>query len=145
MFNPTLKDFDKFLKDHGVEFFHAEELLWFPRLRKHIVAPFNLWGNVIPTTKLADAIRIEWGGPVRVLSGYRTKAYNIQVGGAKNSQHLHFRAIDITPADGDISNFKACVARVVSEWRAAGNAVGMGTYDTFVHIDVGYKTRTWAG
>ena len=145
MFKPTIKDFEKFLKEHAIEFFHAEELLWFPRLRKHILAPRELWENIVPTAKLADAIRREWGGPIRVLSGYRTKAYNVQVGGAPNSQHLHFRAMDLTPADGDILEFRKCVSKVVTKWRADGNLVGMGTYNTFIHIDVGFKTRSWAG
>jgi hypothetical protein len=141
----TLNDLQCYFDSHDVEHFSARELTWLPRLNKNLVPPNDLWGNIIPTLKLADAIRNEWGGPVTVYSGFRTVAYNTAVGGAKNSQHLHFRAMDIAPKAGDIKEFSAVVARVIKRWRAEGNQVGMGTYNNFCHIDVGFKTRSWVG
>lgn len=42
-------------------------------------------------------IRVEWGGPLIVVSGYRTHAYNQRVAGADKSQHPEGRALDIKP------------------------------------------------
>ena len=38
-------------------------------------------------------------GPIIVNSGYRNEAYNCQVGGVRNSQHLLGQAADICPKD----------------------------------------------
>lgn len=47
-----------------------------------------------------DVIRADWGGPIRVVSGYRTLAHNTAVGGARASQHMEGRAADIVPMVG---------------------------------------------
>jgi uncharacterized protein YcbK (DUF882 family) len=140
-----LTDLQSHLDAHKIDHFRAKEVCWLPRLQKHVVPPLELWNNLVPTLKLADAIRREWGGPINVLSGYRTANYNRAIGGAANSQHLHFRALDLTPKDGRVKEFQALVGRIVAKWRGEGNQVGMGTYKSFVHIDVGFKTRDWQG
>lgn len=141
----TIDALQKFLDDHGIRYFTAKEITWLPRLQKHVVPPPDLWGNIIPTLQLADAIRDEWGDAINVLSGYRTKSYNIAVGGALNSQHTHFRALDLTPKNGKLIPFFDLIDRIVKRWRAEGNQVGLGVYRSFNHIDVGYKTRSWKG
>ncbi|MCB0975364.1 MAG: DUF882 domain-containing protein [Actinobacteria bacterium] len=42
-----------------------------------------------------EALREASGGPITIISGYRDPAYNQLVGGAKNSQHMYGRAVDI--------------------------------------------------
>ncbi len=44
-----------------------------------------------------DAIRSAWGGPLRVVSGYRTPAWNQRIDGAQASQHVEGLAADIAP------------------------------------------------
>lgn len=44
-----------------------------------------------------DIIRAEWGGPIRIVSGYRTASWNGKVAGASGSQHVEGRAADIAP------------------------------------------------
>jgi len=141
----NLPNLQSYLDSHDIEHFTAKEITWLPRLNKSQIPPLEIWGNIIPTLKLADAIRKEWGKPVRVFSGFRTVAYNSAVGGAKNSQHLYFRALDISPQNGEVREFTEVVRGVVKRWRREGNSVGMGTYSGFVHIDVGFKTRDWQG
>ena len=46
-------------------------------------------------TNVLDPIRLAWGRPVVVNSGYRCPRLNTLVGGAKNSQHLYGQAADI--------------------------------------------------
>ena len=51
--------------------------------------------------------------PLRVLSGYRTPAHNRAVGGARHSQHVHGRAIDLAPPRGwTVEGFHAVVRAV---------------------------------
>ncbi len=45
-----------------------------------------------------DRVREEYGHPIRVNSGFRSKAVNEKVGGAKNSAHMEGLAADIVPA-----------------------------------------------
>ena len=47
------------------------------------------------TVKILQPIRDFYGKPVKVTSGYRSKALNIAVGGSQTSQHSHGEAADI--------------------------------------------------
>ena len=44
---------------------------------------------------ILEKIRVHFGKPVTITSGYRTAAHNRSVGGAAYSQHLYGRAADI--------------------------------------------------
>jgi uncharacterized protein YcbK (DUF882 family) len=46
--------------------------------------------------KVLDPLRGAYGKPIRVNSGYRSMAVNMDVGGASTSQHLKGEAADIT-------------------------------------------------
>jgi uncharacterized protein YcbK (DUF882 family) len=52
-----------------------------------------------PSRALIDALErlraICGGHPLRIISGYRDRAYNARIGGAKESQHIYNRAADI--------------------------------------------------
>ncbi len=45
---------------------------------------------------ILDPIREAWGKPIKINSGYRSKALNSKVGGSKTSDHMLGRAADIT-------------------------------------------------
>ena len=60
--------------------------------------------------KIIDPLR-EKVGAIRVNSGYRTPAYNKQIGGATNSQHCKGEAVDIFPLEKDIDNVFALIIR----------------------------------
>lgn len=63
--------------------------------------------------------------PLRIVSGYRTRATNEAVGGAENSRHIYGDAVDIPSG--------YCT---VAEAEEAG-AVGIGSKDGWaIHIDV---------
>ena len=44
-----------------------------------------------------DSVREEYGHPIKVNSGFRSRAVNEKVGGVKNSAHLEGLAADIVP------------------------------------------------
>lgn len=60
---------------------------------------FPTWQTVdnlkILVTDLLDPLRIKWGKPLIVSSGYRCPEVNKAVGGVNNSQHLEGRAVDL--------------------------------------------------
>jgi uncharacterized protein YcbK (DUF882 family) len=73
--------------------------------------------------------------PIRVLSGYRTKTHNRRIGGARKSQHLEGRALDLRPPTGmKMRQFETIVESVITEGTTAIR--GMGRYHRFIHIDV---------
>src|SRR3954454_19508056 len=74
-----------------------------------------------------ERIRATTGGtPLRIVSGYRSRAYNARVGGARDSQHIYGRAADIPP-------HRCTVAQAL-----AAGAVGVGhdRHGWVVHVDV---------
>ena len=73
--------------------------------------------------------------PIRINSGYRTPAYNAAVGGAKLSQHVQGRAIDIRHATLKPYDLFAKIRRMEKDG-ALPLLGGIGLYATFVHIDV---------
>ncbi|MFI3263340.1 MAG: D-Ala-D-Ala carboxypeptidase family metallohydrolase [Rikenellaceae bacterium] len=46
--------------------------------------------------KLLDPVRVKWGSPITVNSGYRSLELNKAVGGVATSQHTKGQAVDIT-------------------------------------------------
>ena len=88
---------------------------------------------------LLQKIRDHYGKAVNINSGYRTEAWNKANGGAAQSQHKYGRAADIhisgvTP--------KALAAYAESIMPGTG---GIGTYSSFVHVDVRGNRARWNG
>ena len=51
---------------------------------------------ILLVDNVLDPLRKLYGKPIRINSGYRSKALNEVIGGAKNSQHMYGLAADIT-------------------------------------------------
>jgi zinc D-Ala-D-Ala carboxypeptidase len=67
--------------------------------------------------------------PLKINSAYRTPAYNKEIGGSINSQHIFGRAFDVKIRGGKWG---------VEEMKKAARMVGftgVGLYDTFIHVD----------
>ena len=76
-----------------------------------------------------EAIREEFGLPVKVTSGCRCHSHNAHIGGSKNSQHLYGRGADI-----HINGVKSTeIAKFIDE--NFPDKYGLGVYATWVHID----------
>ena len=89
---------------------------------------------VFVATSLVDileAIRVHFGRPVTITSGYRTVSYNAGLkNSSKKSQHCNGLAADIkveghTPKE--VYNYVCSLL---------GDHGGVGIYNTFVHVDV---------
>jgi uncharacterized protein YcbK (DUF882 family) len=128
------------LDANGIRHFTARELLHAPRWGKYHDEPTEIVGSIIDTVKLADAIRTGWGSGVRCNSAYRPVEYNRLVGSQDTSQHVAFRAMDLSPVHGNIAKFYSVARAAVEAYRKSGKIVGFGIYNTFIHIDVGGRT-----
>ena len=60
--------------------------------------------------KILDPLR-EKIGAIRINSGYRTPAYNKQIGGSPTSQHITGQAADIFPINKDIDDVFSMIIR----------------------------------
>ncbi len=99
-------------------------------------------------TAYLEPLRAEFG-PCTVLSGYRHRAYNQQIGGARYSQHIY----DLTPSSvaadlrfqrGGPKQWAAYAKKLRAKYRKGG---GVGTYirSGFVHVDNRTYTADWSG
>lgn len=128
-------------------------------------------GTRVPTEaipRLVEWCRV-WGeplrrefGPVLVLSGYRDRAYNAAIGGARGSYHVYDQhvaagsvqapargvAVDVKPARGNPVKWQAWAVRrrgqVASLGRAGRGGIGLYVASGFVHLDTG-PLRDWRG
>lgn len=80
--------------------------------------------------ELLQHIRDYFGREVKLNCGCRCLRHNIDVGGAKKSQHLSGKAADIVVDGVSPSD----VALFVSD--TYQGKYGVGLYDTFTHVDV---------
>ena len=95
-----------------------------------------------------ESVRSEYGGPINIGSGYRTPAHNRAVGGARFSQHVEGRALDLRPipnTQAQRSRLLEAVERVVVN--EPGLIMGVAPYPNFVHIDTrpGLRVARWNG
>lgn len=105
-----------------------------------VLAPF--------TEGILDKIREAFGGPIKIVSGYRTPFWNHAVGGAERSHHVIWEkggkylfggdAADIAPAD--FTNDKMASLRKLVDKMTRENSLpllgGYGKYKNWVHVDM---------
>ena len=95
-------------------------------------------GTDITAVSRLAAMQDQYGGPLRITSGYRSPALNAQVGGAKKSQHLQGNAFDVHTDDPNKANY----ARLAQAADDAG-FTGIGAYRPgSLHVDTG-PARAW--
>lgn len=76
------------------------------------------------------------GEPIRIVSGYRCRRHNINVGGAEFSYHMKGMAADIVIAKHSIAEAMVHVLKVDAFCQG-----GIGQYNSWVHVDIGPKRR----
>ncbi len=107
------------------------------------IPPEREWPHIVPTLRFITSHVVPTIGPVEVVSGYRTRAYNRRAGGARESRHLRFEAVDLVPRR---EHSRARLHRRLGVlWRGPGRGarVGLGLYGgTRFHIDT-HRHRRW--
>ena len=74
-----------------------------------------------------EAFRVEWGKPMKVLSGFRCPKHNAEVGGTRKSQHPCGKAGDFEVMPSDRYAFIALAIK--HKFR------GIGVAKDFIHLD----------
>lgn len=92
------------------------------------------------TAMALEALTDKNGGrPFAINSAYRSPSYNASVGGARNSQHTHGRAFDISKSS--IGNLDQFIKNAIE-----CGFVSFGHYNSFIHIDTRAGGGTaWSG
>lgn len=87
--------------------------------------------------RVLEDVREHFAKPVSINSGCRCEKHNASVGGSPKSQHLIGRAADIVVKNVDSS-------KVFDYLKIAyPNSLGLGLYDTFVHVDTRDGMARW--
>lgn len=109
---------------------------------KNSAPPVVMGPNILPTMKVAVAAR-QALGPLSIISAYRSPAYNAVIdGSAKNSQHMHFTALDLRP----LATTPTALHHWLRAYRAGGAFKGgIGLYRSFVHVDTRGSNADWVG
>lgn len=112
--------------------------------------PEKFRGNVQEVMDNLEILRDELGGsPIKIVSGYRTCAYNKKIyqrkgdREIKTSRHICGQAADLQIADSTPAEVHATIERLIGEGRMQQG--GLGIYKTFVHYDVRGKKARWDG
>ena len=99
--------------------------------------PYIYWGNIQTVMNRLEQVRTAVGDkPIVIRSGYRSPAYNKAVGGAKASQHLYGKAVDIY-IEGRSIDCSDLANRIYFDDTLRGlfGGYGLGS-DTNVHLDI---------
>lgn len=96
-------------------------------------------GRVYRLAQSFEDIRSLCGNhPITILSAYRTPEWNKKIGGAKFSQHVQGRALDLKPPIGyNVKEFYNLIRANCADF----GINGIGLYVTFVHIDIRPSSR----
>lgn len=86
--------------------------------------------------KKLQKVRIKYGQPIRITSGFRCEEHNKRVGGSPNSRHLFGEAADVTGEDLD-----TLYKLLEEEFLAIGDGRLNGK---FIHVDLrSDRRRRW--
>ena len=101
--------------------------------------------RAIQLAEIFEEIRFTCSGKsIKVLSAYRTPEWNHKIGGARHSQHMEGRALDLKSPDN-----MSLIAfyHIIKELASVMSIKGLGKYKTFVHIDIRPSDRlvVWSG
>lgn len=88
---------------------------------------------------ILQKVRSHFGRAVTITSAYRTPTHNKDVGGTTYSQHLYGKAADIKISGVSPQKVSAYAETLLKD------KGGIGTYDTFTHIDVRSVKARWNG
>lgn len=90
--------------------------------------------NAVKLTKAWGWVRDKFDSPISITSAYRPPAVNKAQGGARNSQHVYFRAVDMIPANGNFKKLWEVLED--SPFTGLGDAVFRGKNKGFFHADI---------
>ena len=95
--------------------------------------PTEKWevDNAKRLAQVFGEVRKKYGSPIIITSGFRPEAVNRAVHGARYSQHILFKALDLQPTD---ANFRKLLQALKDTPRV--KAIGRGERRGFLHMDI---------
>jgi len=106
--------------------------------------PLEVLENVKLLAIQLQKIREYVGKPIRINSAYRNKAHNEAIGGVKTSQHILGKAADITIDTFTPDEVVSIIENMLTNEMLGGFYIGgLGSYNTFTHIDIRDKKARW--
>lgn len=150
---PAQSKFDEHILSLGLRYFKPYEFLVkgaahsnpaSPAYGTNTDPPEALWHNIDHTAKILDELRHLLQRPIVMTSVYRSPTYNAKIGGATNSQHMKFNAIDFSVSGSPVGpvQWAAALREIRSKGMFKG---GIGVYATFVHLDTRGENVDWVG
>lgn len=105
--------------------------------------------RLTPLCLALEELRKELGGrAVTILSGYRTRTFNVAIGGAPKSMHVQGRAADVRVTGVQVAKLHETMLDLV-ESGVVPQVRGLGYYPRqgFIHVDVRPTIRLvrWEG
>lgn len=117
------------------EHFHLSEFTC--HCEKCTVVPVSMALVALLETIRADAVKLGAKG-LKINCGFRCPSHNKAVGGVPDSQHVLGLAADIVAPGLD----PIVMAAIAQSRNPKG---GVGTYETFTHVDVRGRRARWRG
>ena len=107
------------------------------------VPPTSDWPHIVQTLRYINDYVVPAVGPVEPVSGYRNPLLNVCAGGAPESAHKHYSAIDLVPLRPTTREDLMRTLCVVHARRGLNYGVGLGFYAFLrFHVDT-TKYRRW--
>ena len=107
------------------------------------VPPTGEWPHIVQTLRYIHGFVVPAVGPVEAVSGYRNPSLNACAGGAPESAHKHYSAIDLVPLRPTSREDLMRTLCAVHARRGTDYAVGLGFYAFLrFHVDT-TKYRRW--
>jgi len=103
--------------------------------------PDEMVANVTELAKNLQVLREDIGEPLKILSGYRSPAWNKKVGGKPNSFHMKAMAADLTTKSFTPKQLHARILKLIKAGKMKEG--GLGLYPGFVHYDIRGTAARW--
>ncbi|MEO0345528.1 MAG: hypothetical protein AAF229_04635 [Pseudomonadota bacterium] len=146
------EDFERYLNDHGIEFFSVEEVVR-PN-HGHIaeelgfddfVPPIHLWPWALLVLAIGDQMRVETGEPIRLRNLYRPMSYNERVASSGiKSDHPNACGADFDFKSSELRRQAEALIRDLSDTVPALElSLGMGRRVLHVGVMSPKGSRSW--
>ena len=94
--------------------------------------------------EVLEPIRIKYGKPIKITSGYRCPELNRKIGGARNSDHIYGDACDMKPVNGSVKELFDLAEQMVKNKEISCRQLIDEYNYSWVHISInnpwnGYK------